>query len=89
MPPDKVEVLLARVSYYNFDLASVIRFTSEYYTTSHLGVEAILKTLKTVGLQDVIYQYIKRALTIGYPAYFFNKGSTDEIFKTFFIVNSS
>lgn len=55
--------------FYNFELASVIRFTGGNDTASHLDVDAILHKLRGFCLHDDIYQHIKRALTIGCQAY--------------------
>ena len=82
IPSDKVKMFLACALFYNFDLASVIRFTGGNYTASHLDVDAILHKLREIGLQDDIYQHIKRALTIGCPAYFNAESSLDN-FKAF------
>ena len=75
-------MFLACVLFYNFDLASVIRFTGGNYTASHLDVDAILHKLKEIGLQYDIFQHIMRALTIGCPAYFNAESSLDN-FKAF------
>ena len=75
-------MFLACAMFYNFDLASVIRYTGGNYTASHLDVDSVLHTLKNVGLPDDIFQHIKRSLTIGCPAYF-NTESSDKNFKAF------
>ena len=50
IPEDKVQMFLACAIFYNFDLASVIRYTGGNYTAYHLDVNSILSTLKNVGL---------------------------------------
>ena len=75
-------MFLACAMFYNFDLASVIRYTGGNYTASHLDVDSILSTLQDVGLPNDIFQHIKRSLTIGCPAHF-NTESSDINFKAF------
>ena len=82
IPSTKVEMFLACAIFYNFDLASVIRFTGGNYTASHLDVDSILHTLDHVGLPTDIFNHIKRSLTIGCPAYF-NAESSTVNFKAF------
>ena len=86
IPSDKVQMFLACAIFYNFDLASVIRFTGGNYTASHLDVDSILHKLQDIGLDNDIYMHIQRSLTIGCPAFFNAESTTKKTSKPFFIM---
>lgn len=77
IPQNKVTSFLACALHYNFDLASVIRYTGGNYTSSHTDIKAIISKLKSIGLDPEIIKHLHRSRTYECPAYFNTETSQD------------
>lgn len=82
IPDVRVKQFLTCAIYYNFDLASVIRYTGGNYTASHLDVDNIVDKLRNLGFDETVLGDLHRSLTVGCPAYF-NAESSLKNFNAF------
>ena len=81
IPPEKINKFLAATLFYDFHLASVMRYAGGNYTGKFRNVEYILSQIKGIA-PDEIYNNVEKLLKIGAP-HEINGHSTFENFMTY------